>query len=127
MNKEFFDNIAEKFKKMYAIKLKSKVKPYSVKEIVELLEMGVELSKDEYNPYAWVTEYFSYQQNIILYLDSINEKWCEKYHDDRKIAKPDEIVYLPNIFIDFKNYVESLMNEEYLECQKIKDKIFISY
>ena len=44
-----------------------------------------------------------------------------------KVNNPSEGANFPDIFIDFKEYVGNLMDEKYIECQQIKDKIFTSY
>jgi len=68
--------------------------------------------------------YFTCKDDIIKYFDSINEEWCLKYHYDRNQPSTDEGVKFPDIFNDFKNYVENLNIENYSECEKIRDKIF---
>jgi len=122
MNKENFDEIVEEFKKLYALKLKAQADPnYSLEKVLELLELGIEHDR---------ITYYNFIRTIIPKLDSMNINWCKKYHDDvefLRVNHPTEGAKFPEIFVDFKDYVDLLMNEKYIECQEIKDKIFTSY
>lgn len=124
MNKELFNNIVVLFKKRYDILNKKNSDFLSTEELVEMLELGIDV---EYkNPFSWMNDLFEINKNIICYFDSINEEWCKKYHNDRNNF-PTESTPYPNIFLDFIKYVQKLNNEQYIECQEIKDKIFTFY
>ena len=73
-----------------------------------------------------MVEYTDFNQNILKYFDSINKDWSKEYHYMRKCF-PDNPTKMPEIYQDFKLYVNNLMNEKYEECKAIKRKIFISY
>jgi len=126
MTQEIFDNGVKLFKERYIIKSSNSPENSYKKsqEQIEFLNMGLEV--DTKNPWTWIIDFFEMTKKIISYFDGINENWCKKYNEDR-INFPDKPTDWPTIFIDFRDYVENLMNENYIECSKLKDRIFISY
>jgi len=124
MNIEIFDTVVNMFKNIDEIlSHKDDINAeQELEDMIELAKMGIK--KEFKNPYQFMINYFTCKDDIIKYFDSINEEWSLKYHYDRKQPSTDEGVKFPDIYIDFKNYVEKLNTEEYLECKKLRDKIF---
>lgn len=121
MTQENFDKIIEEFKKLNKLELSAKSDTdYLLDDKLELIKLGV-----DYDPFPWIT-YYKYIPNIISMLDSINKDWCRKYWED-KTNFPNEGSKFPLIFVDFKYYVEKLMDEKYEECVIIKEKILSLY
>ena len=124
MTQEVFDEIVDMFEKRNSILDTKGSEIHSHENQLEMLKMGVDLNYK--SPYMWMIKWFKFDKEIISKFDSINEGWCEKYHNDRNNF-PNESTKLPLIFCDFKNYVEKLKKEKYEDCEEIKKNIFKNY
>jgi hypothetical protein len=126
MTQENFDNIVEMFKKRYILSNNNPDDSYKeAEEQIELLKIGIVIENYK-SPWSWMLDLIKINKDIILYFDGINEDWCKKYHEDR-INFSKEPTIFPDIYKDFNLYVDNLMSENYIECIKIKEKIFNSY
>jgi len=126
MTQEIFDDTVKLFKKRFNILEKRHTAPQKAEDQLERLKMGI--VEEEYdNPWNWMLEYVQIEKDIVSYFDSINEEWCKEFHEERKINSPDKNTKHSPIFVDFKVYVDNLINENYVECDKIRDKILTSY
>ena len=112
MTQKNFDNIVEMFKiKFNIINNNSPDNSYKKSiEQIELLKMGVEVEIE--SPWNWMSDFFKIKKEITSYF---------------RINFPEEHSNIQSMFIDFQKYVKNLMNEDYSECKRIKDEIFISY
>jgi hypothetical protein len=121
MTQIIFDNVVELFKKRFNILININTAKEKSKDIIDIINMDIVVENK--NPWDCMLKFFEINNKIISYFDTINKEWCKKYHEE-KIIFPGKPTPFPLIFIDFQNYVEHLMNEEYLECEKIKNKIY---
>lgn len=131
MTQEIFDNIVNMFKKRYIflenVKQCSPLQQVLYQELKEDAK-NLDLKDIEYyQPYHLKIDWnylINLDKEIVLYFDSINPDWSKKYHEQDYSIRTISTI---DIFVYFQSYVKNLMNEEYIECKNIKEKIFVSY
>jgi len=116
-----FEQTVNKFKELYIILLKSKVKN-DLKSKLKLLELGIKCDSG----YEWMLELINFNKDIINYFDSIDKKYCKKYHTYRT-NYPDMPTKLPEIYQDFKLYTTYLIEEKYESLENIRMDILNKY
>jgi hypothetical protein len=123
ITQEVFDKIVDMFKNRDKILSARYDADKKSEDMIELMQCGVCTEKYE-NPWKFMADYFKYNKEIIVYLNSVDENWCKKYNYDNENPTIEGGVKFPDIYLDFKDYVDNLNNENYLKCKIIKDKIF---
>lgn len=122
MTTELFNDIVSLFKERYLIINNGKSQDMSTEKILNMASMNL-----QYNPFNWMLDLFKINDKIISKFSNVNIQWVDNYISIKQKNDPSIPLYFPDIFVDFKNYVDSLISEEYLKCNLIKDKIFNTY
>lgn len=118
MTQEIFDILVKKTQHIQEIKNEvEKLNERTFEDDLNDIRNGITK-----NPYQCMSDYFKYQNEIIEYINNIDNKYCEMYFNDKKLKK--EHINLPEIYILLRKFVIDLNSENYESCGYLKDKIF---
>lgn len=77
-------------------------------------------------PFEWFSTYLKMVEDIMVKIESINPDYIKKYRNF-KLLNPDEKTKYPEIFTLFKKLIESIQVENYIESDRLKNKILSKY
>lgn len=109
MTQEQFNEVSSYFYKLYDI----------MQEAKELKDEDLE---DLKNKIELIFSYYNYQKEIINKLRDINSNWVSEFDQDKLLHGEDDLK-LPEIYILFRDFVQNIKSENYIECGKIKTKL----
>lgn len=129
MTTELYNELLNDFNNFYQFyKNKIDSTQESSQKIIECIKKGdIESLVTMKNPYEWFSDYFKMSSSLIEKLDSIDPKFTAKFHERQLSEDPMERSKNPEIFILFKKLVISLDQEDYIEADRLKQKIFRKY
>lgn len=109
MTQEQFNEVTLYFYKLYNIM-------EDARNIEDTEDSGLKLKID------LIFSYYDYQKEIINKLRDMNNNWVAKF-DEEKALHGEDNLNLPQIYILFRDFVQNIKSENYIECGKIKTKL----